>query len=332
MDVPSYSARFIPPFAQALATYDGYAVGSLDKLRAIDPASRIPTLVAHDLAQRQVADTGDLDLGFKAARYMLLGRAGALDYAMRSAATLRRAIEVGDRYVRAFSDVLRMRIEVKAARASLRLTFRGPMPRAIADFTMATLYENHLRAALADPWGLECWFGHLRPHETSQYERVFAPATLRFAAEGYGFAFDASLLDAPLDSSDPALHALLCDHLAETLDHLTSCSTLVARVRETTMSEMAPCAPTIFTVARRLHMSPRTLGRRLEREGTTFSAVLEGLRRDLALQYVLHHDEATFVEIAFRLGYAHVEAFHRAFKRWTGSTPLAYRRSRGAPG
>jgi YesN/AraC family two-component response regulator len=50
---------------------------------------------------------------------------------------------------------------------------------------------------------------------------------------------------------------------------------------------------------------------------------------DAALRYLLHDDDATFGEIAFRLGFSHVEAFHRAFRRWTGTTPLAYRRSRG---
>jgi len=182
LDVLSYSARFIPPFAQALSTYGSYAVESLNRLKAIDPACRIPTSIANDLAVRQVADTGDPDLGFRAARPRPVGRAGPLDYAMLSAANLRRAIEVGDRYVRSYSDVLNVRLTVQGSRAMLHLCFRLPTPRAIVDFTMTAFYVNHIRAPLGDTPFLECWFAHPCPPKSSEYERAFAPATLRFGA------------------------------------------------------------------------------------------------------------------------------------------------------
>jgi AraC-like DNA-binding protein len=328
LDVLCYSARFIPPFAQALSTYGNYAVESLNRLKAIDPACRIPTSIANDLAIRQVADTGDPDLGFKAARAMHVGRAGPLDYAMLSAASLRRAIEVGDRYIRSYSDVLNVRLTVQGSRATLRLCFGLPTPRAIVDFTMTAFYANHIRTPLGDTPFLECWFAHPRPPKTTAYERAFAPATLRFGAQGYGFVFDRDYLDVPLAGSDPALHAVLCEHVASTLRDLDARGTLVAKVREIATSELGHGRPTARSVARRLRMSDRTLSRRLEREGVTFGALLNQTRRDLALRYVTDHDDVAFTEIAFRLGFSHVEAFYRAFRRWTGTTPLTYRRVR----
>ena len=83
----------------------------------------------------------------------------------------------------------------------------------------------------------------------------------------------------------------------------------------------------IDQVAKALSLSPRTLGRRLEEEGTTFKDVREDLRRRLALQYVGGQDLG-LSEIAFLLGFSDAAAFHRAFKRWTGQTPLEYRRSK----
>jgi AraC-like DNA-binding protein len=327
MDVLCYSARFITPFAQVLSTYEGYAVESLKKLKAIDPACRIPTTIAHELAVHQVADTGDVDLGFKAARQMHLGRAGPLDYVMRSAASLRQAIEAGDRYIRSFSDVLNVKIDLQDSRAMVRLEFGVPMPRAIADFTMSAWYANHISAPLAGTPGLECWFEHSRPATTVEYDRAFAPATLRFAAPWYGFVFDRDCLDMSLATSDPSLHAVLCEHVAATMTRLDTQQTLVAKVRELAMNELSQGHPTVFSVAGQLRMSSRTLSRRLEREGTTFGTVLDQLRRELATRYVGSHDDIAFGEIAFRLGFAHVEAFHRAFKRWTGTTPLTYRRT-----
>jgi AraC-like DNA-binding protein len=327
MNVPCYSARFITPFAQLLAEYESVAPESLERLKAIDPASRIPATVANELAVSQVAETGDVDLGLKAAQAMPLGRAGALDYVMRSAASVREAVETGDRYIRSFSDVLNVHHDVEGARATIHLDLTSPMPRALVDFTMSAWYANHLREPLAEAGRLECLFTHPRPERTSEYERAFAPATLRFEAPFNGFVFDRDLLDTPLPTADATTHAVLCEHVALSVAHLTARRTLVARVREITMRELLQGGPSVFSVARQLRMSARTLGRRLEREGTTFSAVLDQLRKELALGYVGGHAIA-FTDIAFRLGFAHVEAFYRAFKRWTGQTPLTYRRAR----
>jgi AraC-like DNA-binding protein len=329
MDVLCVSARFVQPFAQVLATYESFGVESLNKLKAIDPACRIPATVANELATRQVAVTGDVDLGFKAARALPLGRAGALDYAMYSAANVRESAMVADRYIRTFSDVLNVRLDREDTRAVLKLEITVPVPKAILDFTISAWYANHIRTPLAGAPGLECWFTHPKPSDTTEYERAFQGADLRFEAPSNGFAFHREYLDAPLPGADPALHTMLCEHVQLTLTHSTQQQTLSGRVRELASKELLQGDPTVFTVARQLRMSARTLARRLEREGTTFSAVLDSLRQELALRYVTHN-ELAFTEIAFRLGFSHVEAFYRAFKRWTGQTPLTYRRANAA--
>ncbi len=328
MDVPCYSARFVQPFAQVLSTYECFAVESLNKLRAIDPTTRIPAAIANELALRQVQQTGDADLGLKAGRLMPLGRAGALDYAMHSAATVREAIGVADRYTRLFSDLLTIRLELDGDRANVRVEVGIAAPRTVPDFTMSAWFTNHTPKPLPAAAHLECWFAHPRPDDTDEYERTFAPAALRFNAPCYGFSFGREYLDAPLATADPVLHAVLCEHVALTLTQLSKRKTLAARVREIAMRELLHGTPTVFSVARQLRMSARTLGRRLEREGTTFSVLLDHLRHELALRYVGSH-EIAFTEVAFRLGFSHVEAFYRAFKRWTGQTPLTYRRARG---
>jgi AraC-like DNA-binding protein len=86
-------------------------------------------------------------------------------------------------------------------------------------------------------------------------------------------------------------------------------------------------APTAERVARALHMSRRTMTRKLERERTTFNAELDAVRREMAVERVLD-TKVSLAEIAFLLGFSHVESFHRAFRRWTGETPLTYRASR----
>jgi AraC-like DNA-binding protein len=73
-------------------------------------------------------------------------------------------------------------------------------------------------------------------------------------------------------------------------------------------------------IARRLGLSPRTLGRRLAAEGLTFSSVLDRLRADLAGRY-LRDKDLSISEIAWLVGYQEVSAFTHAHKRWTGKTP-----------
>jgi AraC-like DNA-binding protein len=71
-------------------------------------------------------------------------------------------------------------------------------------------------------------------------------------------------------------------------------------------------------------MSARTLQRRLAGEGLSFDGVLDELRRELALRHLADRRVA-IAEVAYLLGFSEPSAFHRAFKRWTGTTPGAAR-------
>jgi YesN/AraC family two-component response regulator len=101
------------------------------------------------------------------------------------------------------------------------------------------------------------------------------------------------------------------------------------RLRRLLEQELRGGTPTLRHLAHRLHMSPRTLHRRLGEEGTGFRRVLAQLRRELAARH-LREARLALGEIGFLLGFSEVSAFHRAFRRWTGWPPLAYRRAHAA--
>jgi AraC-like DNA-binding protein len=327
MDIPRDSARFVEPFAQILSTYDGYSVESLAKWKAVDPASRISAAAADEWTVRQVRRTGDPDLGLKAGRSMPLGRAGPLAYAMHSAASLRQAADLARRYARLFSDRLEVHCEIEGGRAMVHVDVGPTAPRPIRDFAMSAWFTNHVREPLRDVSGVECWFSHPEPQDRTEYERTFSPATLRFDAPCCAFSFATERFDAPLASSDPVLHVLLCEHAGFAFQRLCAGSSLTAQVRHVANPVFLRGRPTMHRIARELGISPRTLRRGLEREGTTFKAVLDHLRHERALRYLGSH-EMGCSEIARQLGFSQVEGFYRAFKRWTGRTPLRYRRER----
>jgi AraC-like DNA-binding protein len=86
-----------------------------------------------------------------------------------------------------------------------------------------------------------------------------------------------------------------------------------------------PAGADAAEVAETMHMSVRTLQRRLEEEGTRFGAVLDRARLELA-RTALSNPSATLTEVAFRLGFGDLATFSRAFKRWTGMPPGQWRR------
>jgi AraC-like DNA-binding protein len=96
-------------------------------------------------------------------------------------------------------------------------------------------------------------------------------------------------------------------------------------VRQLLLDEVGRVEPTASRLARALGLSERTLSRRLDAEGTSFRAILDGLRRQTATA-LLRDPALGIAEVAFVLGYSEPTAFHRSFKRWTGMTPLSYRR------
>ena len=95
---------------------------------------------------------------------------------------------------------------------------------------------------------------------------------------------------------------------------------------ETELRVLLPERANIDEAAAALRMSTRTLQRRLEHEGTRFSEVLDTVRADVA-RHLLSDPELPLAEIAYRLGFADLATFSRAFKRWTGKPPGTWRRA-----
>jgi AraC-like DNA-binding protein len=125
--------------------------------------------------------------------------------------------------------------------------------------------------------------------------------------------------------ADPVAFRDAAAILQRELDRIDSQS-LADRVRRL-FFEQGNGFPSLKTTARVLHLSPRTLHRRLIAEGTSFRELLEDARRSLALEY-LRSNRLSIEEIAFTLGYADLANFRRAFRRWEGMPPSEYRAKR----
>jgi AraC-like DNA-binding protein len=140
------------------------------------------------------------------------------------------------------------------------------------------------------------------------------------------FVFDPALLATPLVRSDREVEEFLAASPLGLLRRPTTVVTIVEQVRRIVEQELPSGRPSATDVARRLALSPETVRKRLRNEGTSLTDVREQVMRDEAVVSLVRGDESV-AELAIRLGFSDASAFTRAFRRWTGVSPGAYRRS-----
>lgn len=166
-------------------------------------------------------------------------------------------------------------------------------------------------------------FAFERPPHVGSYDKVF-PGPLHFGQPQSAFWFDKAWLKRPVRRDEAALRAFLADSQSNVILPPRGKGPTVARVREHFLHP--PLAwPDLAATAAALHMSASTLQRHLTAEGTSFQAIKDALRRDIAIVR-LSTSTVPLAALAPELGFTDSAAFQRAFKSWTGSPPGAYRR------
>jgi len=300
---------------------------SFDARLATDPDARIPLAVETELWDEAARVTGDSSFGIHAAEALRPGLFDVMDYAVRTAPSLRVSLERLARYNRLVHDaaVFTLIHEGEALRVEHSLGGVG-QSRHAAEFTLASLVVvgSQLRGAPVRPSRVS--FRHDAPRATSEHERLFGVEP-SFSAPVNAITFSLELLEQPLPAADPLLWRVIERHAEALLaSRPAPAETTVARVQRILCESLGEdeTAATLAGSARRLRMSERSLQRRLADEGRTFDGILDELRHDLAVRY-LTDKKIAIAEVAFLLGYSEPSAFHRAFKRWTGATPSQVR-------
>ncbi|MEU8778569.1 AraC family transcriptional regulator [Streptomyces sp. NPDC048606] len=173
-------------------------------------------------------------------------------------------------------------------------------------------------------------FAHPAPPHARECAALFG-CPVGFGADRTGATFDARCLTAPLVRDEAELDAMLRRAPFDLLARPEYATTVAEQVRRTLTHRLreAPRLPELGEVAARLAVSPATLRRRLQGEGTSFRGIKDQVRRDAAIAGLTEGREP-IAELAARLGFSEDTAFHRAFRRWTGTTPGAYRIASGA--
>jgi AraC-like DNA-binding protein len=296
-----------------------------------------PALLHSDFARVTPESFGALWLGIAAAlddeffgldaRRMKVGSFTTLCHLCLGAANLR---EVLARMCRCFGVLLddtRVSLQMDRAGAALVLASRAGTAAETTVFAHETL--------LVMAHGLMCWlagrrvpvrraqFAYARPAWWREYHAVFC-ADLHFGAADTRLQIGARWLDVAVVQDRASVRPFLRGAPANFILKYRGEQSLAARVRRRLRGLPPDAWPSQEVLAREFRLGASTLHRKLEREGASFRAIKETLRRDLAIRH-LTESAMSVGEIAVAVGFAEPSAFRRAFRQWTGLPPGAYR-------
>lgn len=298
----------------------GLREGQLD-----DVSFTVSFAVFRALVRDALELTREPALGLFVGERLVLGSHGVLGYAAMSSGTVREAMELLVRYAQLRLEAVSIRAEVTPA--EVRVCFEegfplGDVRRPLLEAVLLSI-KNVLDAISLGA----CRVGSVSfPFERPGYSdvaRELFGCEVRWGASWTGFTLPPQALDVPLRMADPAAFreaALLCQRELEKLRAGESTASRVQRL----LLEGHGGFPSLQMAARRLHVTPRTLHRRLVSEGTSYRDLLEEVRRALAIEQ-MRSGRFSIEEIAYTLGYSDLANFRRAFKRWESVPPSVYR-------
>ncbi len=304
----------------------------LDKAALDNVDLRIPQAVNNALFDALVEATGDQDLGLHLAEHADVQAWDVLMHLAMRSPTLGVALERIARYSRFVHDAGRVEVERSASAVTVFPGCRGLLhefPRQVAEYAAASTVLS-ARALAGDVRVLRVDFRHARPaHGSAEHVRLLGVEP-HFGCAETAVVLEPRAWDAPVASADAGLASLLERYARDLVDRLASEDDLMAQVEHAISVALEDGPPTLQSVARTLGMGPRTLQRRLDALETSFQQLLDSVRRTCAARYVAG-SAFTLQEVAFLLGFGDASNFHRAFKRWYGVTPGAYRASPPSP-
>ena len=287
-----------------------------------NPDARVALEAFYSLAEEAAESTRDPLLGLHFALRLEVGDFDALGFLAMTSPTLGSALELMVRYQRLRNDGERYELSSGESVTRLRFVPYGPPRPAHGLFAvaaMADLVVNGGRLAGIELRPRRLQFACARPSEGEELEQAFG-CPIEFSAPVTEVTLATEVLATPLTAANQVLSRFFAQKVHLLVEQLPSGPRLSDRVRSLLIEQPSADAG---VVAKRLHMSSRTLQRGLSEEGVSLRALQEETRSLRATE--LLRAGMAIAEVSWLLGYSEPAAFHRAFRRWTGLTPEVWR-------
>jgi len=305
----------------------------IEHQRAEVSGSRVSRESVMLLWELAAAATNDPSVGLAVGSKVRATTFYALGFAFMTCETLADSLEVLCRYYRVIATVpMELNLVNRKNATALEITYTNPdfplLPVPFDSF-IASIVGLCRIASTADFHPLEVRLSFADNNRGGDYEALFE-APVVFDAGTSALVFNQKSLNEPLPgrSSDllNASDRILSDYIAAL--NPDAVSTEVRRL----LLELLPAGKAqLEVISKRMHVSRSTLQRRLQNENTSYKELLESTRRSLAIEYV-GDDKYAICYISFLLGFSDQSNFSRAFRRWTGVSPKAYRDQKALAG
>lgn len=302
------------------------SAGGLTRESLSEPDSRVSLTLANDLLARAIELTGEPALGVLLGAQMKVSHHGYIGFAAMTAKNVGEALLIAERFAPLRSTAVELRLVVEDEAAALSLVFNTDLEplrqTALLAVCVGVLQMGAAITGKALTGRAELTFP--RPDYIDRFLPLLGDNVVAFEQPANRMVFPAEYLELPLSMADPIATRLALEQCERELAALGEQAQLVGRVRRLIESRRDGF-PSLEDVADALHVSARTLKRQLAAQATTYTDVLDEVRREKAL-LLLGNRALSVEQVADRLGYSDVANFTRAFRRWTGLTPTAYRR------
>ncbi len=295
----------------------------IDRRTLDDPDARLPNRAVGALWAKAYELSGDPALALHVAEACPLGAYKVIDYMASSARTVGEAFRYATRYFKLINTAVRLSIDESGDPVTFDLVGESGDPadvtRPYVEYCLA-VFVLHVRGGTGVLFPVRSvTFVHPRPPDLGEHERIFG-CPVRFEAEHNRLVVDRVAWETPTTGAQPGVLGVLSEHAELLLAKLPRGPDLIERARRAISSQLRGGDPSLESVARELGMSERSLQRHLRELGYTYAAVADEVREGMARVYLQQPDIA-LAEVGYLLGFADQSAFHRVFKRWTGSTP-----------
>jgi AraC-like DNA-binding protein len=293
----------------------------------VDPTSRIPYIKQDRIRAKAVAQSGDEAFGLRSASVYSPSHWGALGYAVQASSTLRSTCLRLERFIRVINSGVAVRVEDKngCMVVTPKITMSTETEAVIYDLILA-LITRMCRMNYGDKFRLQSVsFNRSEPRDIQPFFEFFG-CQLNFNQDESQLFIPLSVADETLEGALPELALLNDQVLTRRLAQIDK-GDIVARVQAVLVDQLPEGNTTDDSVADALHMSVRTLHRKLTQANNSFRTIVVETRRKLANHYIMDMS-LTLTEISLLLGFSEQSSFSRAFKTWTGSTPSELRQTR----
>jgi AraC-like DNA-binding protein len=286
---------------------------------------RYPVVRMQQLWRLAVESTRDPCFGFVAGEQLQPAALHGLGFSWLASDTLRDALNRLIRFSRLISTAANIQLEDTGAGVELILQ----PPKDIDNIVYATLDAGmagflHMCRITAGEQINPSQVALKRPKpDCAERIAAFFCCPVNYDASNYSLCFSKQLLDAPLSNANHELARINDQAVVDYLARFDRDS-ITMQVRSRIIERLHDGTPNQGNIAESLHISLRSLQRMLNKEETNFKTLLETTRQELALHYI-RETHRSLGEITYLLGFSEPSNFTRAFKRWTGKTPAAYR-------